>query len=113
MIYVLGEESSKGATQPSIPKPQDGLPASELARSAQGAGGDPTPLAFLAVTQLLEACVASLDMPKLQDIVEVTSFRLFSSPFPASLVIARFSVNQVSSVLPPYDPSQLQERFLS
>jgi len=60
---------------------QDGRSASELARSAREAGGGPTPLAFLAVTQLLEACVSSLDMPKLQDIVKVPP------PSPACIIL--------------------------
>lgn len=50
----------------------DGKTASELASaSQQQKAGNPSAIAFTAMTQLLEACVANLDMPQLQDIVQV------------------------------------------
>lgn len=48
------------------------MSASELANAShQSSAGQPTAVAFTAVTQLLEACVATLEMPQLQDIVQV------------------------------------------
>ena len=67
----------------------DAKSASELASAAQKAqAGVPSANAFTAVTQLLEACVSNLDMPQLQDIVQV---------FPASLGPIRSRFGQGNS----------------
>ena len=54
----------------------DAKSASELvSASKQQPEGTPSAAAFTAVTQLLEACVANLEMPQLQDIVRASPSR--------------------------------------
>lgn len=64
----------------------DAKSASELSSaSRQLPEGTPSAAAFTAVTQLLEACVANLDMPQLQDIVQA-SLQLWAEMFTRCLL---------------------------
>lgn len=63
------EPLEKGTTEASRLE-DDTRSASDLASDSQAARG-PTPASFTAATQLLEASVANMAMPQLDDLIEV------------------------------------------